>query len=144
MMTPLAEKKEISLIGENFKKLIMIGDEQKIKQLILILVDNAIKYTLSGGKVIVRLENSESNRAIFSVQDSGIGIAPEDKEKIFERFYRVDKARSREMGGNGLGLAIAMEILKIHDGKIFVDSELGVGTKFTVELKIKKELPKEE
>ena len=144
MMTPLAEKKEISLVGENFKKLIMIGDEQKIKQLILILVDNAIKYTLSGGKVIVRLENSESNRAIFSVQDSGIGIAPEDKEKIFERFYRVDKARSREMGGNGLGLAIAMEILKIHDGKIFVDSELGVGTKFTVELKIKKELPKEE
>lgn len=144
MMTPLAEKKEIALIGENFRKMILIGDEQKIKQLILILVDNAIKYTPNGGKVIVRHEKSESTRAIFSVQDSGIGIAPEDQEKIFERFYRVDKARSREMGGNGLGLAIAMEILKLHDGKIFVDSELGHGTKFTVELKIKKDAPKEE
>lgn len=144
MMTPLAEKKEISLVGENFRKMILTGDEQKIKQLILILVDNAIKYTPNGGKVIVRHEKSESNRAIFSVQDSGIGIAPEDQEKIFERFYRVDKVRSREMGGNGLGLAIAMEILKLHDGKIFVDSEVGHGTKFTVELKIKKDAPKEE
>lgn len=141
MMTPLAEKKEISLVGENFRKMILTGDEQKIKQLILILVDNAIKYTPNGGKVIVRHEKSEPNRAIFSVQDSGIGIAPEDQEKIFERFYRVDKVRSREMGGNGLGLAIAMEILKLHDGKIFVDSEPGHGTKFTVELKIKKETP---
>lgn len=144
MMTPLAEKKEISLVGEGFRKMILIGDEQKIKQLILILVDNAIKYTPNGGKVILRHEKSESNRAIFSVQDSGIGIAPEDQEKIFERFYRVDKVRSREMGGNGLGLAIAMEILKLHDGKIFVDSEPGHGTKFTVELKIKKETPKDE
>lgn len=144
MMTPLAEKKEISLVGENFRKMILTGDEQKIKQLILILVDNAIKYTPNGGKVIVRHEKSESNRAIFSVQDSGIGIAPEDQEKIFERFYRVDKVRSREMGGNGLGLAIAMEILKLHDGKIFVDSEPGHGTKFTVELKIKKETHHEE
>lgn len=144
MMTPLAEKKEITLVGENFRKMILTGDEQKIKQLILILVDNAIKYTPPGGRVIVRHEKSESNRAIFSVQDSGIGIAPEDQEKIFDRFFRVDKVRSREMGGNGLGLAIATEILKLHDGKIFVDSELGVGTKFTVELKIKKEKPSEE
>ena len=73
------------------------------------------------------------------MQDSGIGIAPEDQEKIFDRFYRVDKVRSREMGGNGLGLAIALEIIKIHKGKIFVDSEPNVGTKFTVELKIKRE-----
>ena len=143
MMTPLAEKKEITLVGENFKKVILIGDEQKIKQLVLILVDNAIKYTPNGGKIIVRLEHADTSHAIFSVQDSGIGIAPEDQEKIFDRFYRVDKVRSREMGGNGLGLAIALEILKLHNGKIFVDSEPGVGTKFTVELKIKKELPKE-
>ena len=143
MMTPLAEKKEITLVGENFRKVILIGDEQKIKQLILILVDNAIKYTPNGGKIIVRLEGSDEKHAIFSVQDSGIGIAPEDQEKIFDRFYRVDKVRSREMGGNGLGLAIALEILKLHDGKIFVDSEPGVGTKFTVELKIKKDTPKD-
>ena len=139
MMTPLAEKKNIALYGEGFRKVSIVGDEQKIKQLILILVDNAIKYTPNGGKVIVRLEGADERHVIFSVQDSGIGIAPEDKEKIFDRFYRVDKVRSREMGGNGLGLAIAMEILKIHKGKIFVDSEPNVGTKFTVELKIKRE-----
>ena len=138
MMTPLAEKKEISLYGEGFRKTIIFADEQKIKQLILILVDNAIKYTPNGGKVIVRQENSDVSHAIFSVQDSGIGIAPEDKDKIFDRFYRVDKVRSREMGGNGLGLAIAMEILKLHKGKISVDSELNVGTKFTVELQAKR------
>ena len=139
MMTPLAEKKNIALYGEGFRKVIFQGDEQKIKQLILILVDNAIKYTPQGGKVIVRQESSDERHAIFSVQDSGIGIAKEDQEKIFDRFYRVDKVRSREMGGNGLGLAIAMEILKLHKGKIFVDSEPDVGTKFTVELKIKRE-----
>ncbi len=138
MMTPLAEKKNIKLIGEGFRKVTLVADEQKIKQLILILVDNAIKYTPEGGKVIVRLEATDERNVIFSVQDSGIGIAPEDKERIFDRFFRVDKVRSREMGGNGLGLAIATEILKLHDGKIFVDSELNVGTKFTVELKIKK------
>lgn len=138
MMTPLAEKKEISLHGENFRKTIISADEQRMKQLILILVDNAIKYTPNGGKVIVRQENSDATHAIFSVQDSGIGIAQEDKEKIFDRFYRVDKVRSREMGGNGLGLSIAMEILKLHKGKISVDSEINVGTKFTVELPAKR------
>ncbi len=135
MMTPLAEKKKISLIGVNFKKVAIQGDEEKIKQLILILVDNAIKYTPEGGKVAVTLEKVEEDRVIFSVKDSGIGIAPEDQEKIFERFYRVDKARSREMGGNGLGLSIATEILRIHDGRISVESALGAGTKFIVELK---------
>lgn len=135
MMTPLAEKKNITLLGANIKKCYIQGDEQKIKQLILILVDNAIKYTLDGGQVLVAIEKIDDDKVIFSVQDSGIGIAPEDKDRIFERFYRVDKARSREMGGNGLGLSIAVEILKIHNGKISVKSELGVGTKFIVELK---------
>ncbi len=135
MMKPLAEKKGILLTGEGFRKIIIRCDEQKIKQLILILVDNAIKYTPSGGSVVVRFEGEDEQKVIFSVSDSGIGIAPEDKDKIFERFYRVDKARSREMGGNGLGLSIATEILRIHEGQIFVDSELGQGTKFTVELK---------
>ncbi len=135
MMTPLAEKKGVILVGKNHGKVTIDGDEEKIKQLILILVDNAIKYTAGGGSVAVRLEDGDDSRAVFSVQDSGIGIAPEDQDKIFERFYRVDKARSREAGGNGLGLSIATEILRLHDGKISVDSKLGVGTKFTVELK---------
>ena len=137
MMTPLAEKKEIELVGIGFKKVMIMGDEQKIKQLILILVDNAVKYTPNGGKIIVRLENENESRAIFSVQDSGIGIEKEDLDKIFDRFYRVDKVRSREMGGNGLGLSIATEILRLHDGKISVESEPDHGTKFTVELKKK-------
>ena len=135
MMTPLAEKKEISLTGGNFRKVMIDCDEQKIKQLILILVDNAIKYTPNGGNVTVEMGEDTAQKVYFSVKDSGIGIEPEDQKKIFERFYRVDKARSREMGGNGLGLSIATEILRIHDGKIFVDSEPGQGTTFTVELK---------
>ena len=135
MMTPLAEKKGVELLGANLIKCYIQGDEQKIKQLILILVDNAIKYTPAEGKVLVTIERVEDDSVTFSVQDSGIGIAPEDQEKIFERFYRVDKARSREMGGNGLGLSIATEILRLHEGKIKVESELGKGTKFTVELK---------
>jgi len=135
-MTPIAEKKNIRLGGENFTKVMINADEQKIKQLAIILVDNAIKYTLEGGAVLVRLEKVDNTRAIFAVMDSGIGIAPEDLDKVFERFYRVDKARSREMGGNGLGLAIAAEIVKLHEGKISVASKLGEGTKFTVELKV--------
>ena len=136
MMTPLAEKKEITLTGEGFRKVLISCDEQKIKQLVLILVDNAIKYTPNGGCVKVIMGTNDEEKVFFSVSDSGIGIAPEDKDKIFERFYRVDKARSREMGGNGLGLAIATEILRIHEGKIFVDSVPNQGTTFTVQLKI--------
>ena len=135
-MTPIAEKKDIRLAGENFTKVMINADEQKIKQLAIILVDNAIKYTPEGGAVLIRFEKVDNVRAVFSVMDSGIGIAPEDLDKVFERFYRVDKARSREMGGNGLGLAIAAEIVKLHDGKISVASKLGEGTKFTVELKV--------
>lgn len=134
-MTPIAEKKNIRLGGEDFRKAMINADEQKIKQLAIILVDNAIKYTPEGGAVLVRLEKFDDTKAVFAVMDSGIGIAEEDLDKVFERFYRVDKARSREMGGNGLGLAIAAEIVKLHEGKISVASKLGEGTKFTVELK---------
>ena len=135
-MIPIAEKKNIRLMGENFVKTPINADEQKMKQLAIILVDNAIKYTPEGGSVLVELESVDAKRVTFSVMDSGIGIAAEDLDKVFERFYRVDKARSREMGGNGLGLAIASEIVKLHEGKISVASKLGEGTKFTVELKV--------
>ncbi len=134
-MTPIAEKKNIRLGGEDLRKAMISADEQKIKQLAIILVDNAIKYTPEGGAVLVRLESADDKRVVFAVMDSGIGIAEEDLDRVFDRFYRVDKARSREMGGNGLGLAIASEIIKLHDGKISVASKLGEGTKFTVELK---------
>lgn len=133
-MHPMAEKKQITLASQLTETLPFYGDEQKIKQLILILVDNAIKYTPEGGSVIITAEPPKGKKLSFSVADTGIGLAEGDKEKIFERFYRVDKARSRQMGGNGLGLAIAKDIIDLHHGYIFIDSELGQGTTFTVEL----------
>ena len=103
----------------------------------MIFVDNAIKYTPKGGEVSVNLQEKKGKKNLltFSVSDTGIGIAKEDQEKIFGRFYRVDKARSRSMGGNGLGLAIAMGIINSHHGKVYVDSVLEKGTTFTIELK---------
>lgn len=137
LMQPLAEQKKITITADGLSKTDVQADEQKIRQLVLILVDNAVKYTPEGGTVTVRLLSAEKGRVRFSVADTGIGIAPENQEKIFDRFFRVDKARSREMGGNGLGLAIAREIVKLHKGRIAVDSELGKGTTFTVELHTK-------
>jgi len=111
------------------------ADEQKIKQVILILVDNAVKYTPTGGKVTVLLVSDKKGKARISVRDTGIGIAQADRERVFDRFYRVDKARSRESGGNGLGLAIAQKIVNLHMGKIYIESEEGKGSTFIVELK---------
>ena len=137
MMQPLAEQKHINIVADNLPKTMIHADEQKIRQLVLILVDNAVKYTPDGGKVTVDFRPAEKGKVTLAVQDTGIGIAKEDQEKIFDRFYRVDKARSREMGGNGLGLAIAQEIVELHHGSIAIDSELGKGTTFLVTLKAK-------
>ena len=137
IMQALAEKKSITLRAENLIPLEIQADEQKIKQLVLILVDNAVKYTPDNGSVTVKMWQVNKARVAFSVEDTGIGISAEDKDKIFDRFFRVDKARSRAMGGNGLGLAIALEIVRMHHGNITVDSVLGSGTKFTVELRTK-------
>lgn len=137
LMQPLAEQKKIDLQAASLPKVEIQADEQKIRQLVLILVDNAVKYTPDGGRVSVRYESTEKGRVRFSVSDTGIGIAKEDQAKVFDRFYRVDKARSREMGGNGLGLAIAQEIVHLHKGRIWIQSELGQGTTFFVELRTK-------
>ncbi len=139
-MQPMADKKNITLVGNIAESILWVGDEQKINQLIMILVDNAVKYTQDYGTVTVTAEAPKSKRLRFSVADNGIGLAKEDKEKIFGRFYRVDKARSRQMGGNGLGLAIAKDIVDEHHGYIYVESELGKGTTFTVELALPKKL----
>ena len=138
-MQPLAEKKKITLKREGEKEVFIRADEQKLKQLVLIFVDNALKYTPDGGSVSVRLSTPSPTRVSFDVQDTGIGISPEDQQKVFDRFYRVDKARSREMGGNGLGLAIAQEIVRLHNGIIDLKSEQGKGTTFTVTLRRGKE-----
>ena len=113
----------------------IMGDEDRLKQLILNLVDNAIKYTQPGGMVRLSLAK-DSGWAQLIVSDTGIGIPAEDLPHIFERFYRVDKARSRAQGGSGLGLAIAKWVVQAHGGAIKVDSTVGVGTTFTVTLPI--------
>lgn len=112
---------------------LVMGDETMLRRLIDILLDNAFQYTPSPGSVSLRLEQSEDAIAI-AVQDSGVGIAEEEQGKIFERFYRVDPARSRARGGSGLGLAIAHWIVTQHHGSIRVESQPGKGATFRVEL----------
>jgi signal transduction histidine kinase len=115
------------------REMFVMGDETLLRRLADILLDNAFKYTPSPGSVHLALGmNGES--AVITVQDSGVGIAEEDQGKIFDRFYRVDKARSRAQGGAGLGLAIAQWIVTQHRGSITVESRPGQGTTFRVEL----------
>ena len=110
------------------------GDENAISQLASNLLDNAIKYTSDNGKIFVRLNKIE-NCAVLEVQDTGIGIEPQEQERIFERFYRVDKARSRELGGTGLGLSIVKHIALVHSGSVSVESTPSIGSTFRVSLK---------
>ena len=115
----------------NVQPLPVMGDASALRRVIDILLDNAFKYTASPGKVTLTAEET-NGRTVLSVEDTGGGIAQEDQARIFERFYRVDKARSRELGGVGLGLAIAQWIVHLHQGSITVNSELGKGSIFRV------------
>jgi signal transduction histidine kinase len=121
-------------IGEE-DQITVLGDADKLKQLLLNLVDNAIQYTPKGGQITLGLVR-EGGWARLTVADTGIGIPPEDLPHVFERFYRVDKARSRSAGGAGLGLSIASWIAQAHGGYIGVSSEPGRGTTFTVWLPV--------
>ncbi len=107
------------------------GDPDRLKQLLLILLDNALKYTPSGGEVTLALRRQEG-RAVVTVQDTGVGIAAEDLPHVFERFYRADPARGRDPGGTGLGLPIARSIAKQHGGDVALASQVGQGTTATV------------
>lgn len=110
---------------------VVAGDPDRLRQLVLNLVDNAIKYTPEGGQVTLGLAQ-EKGWVRIDIADTGVGIPPEELPHIFERFYRVDKARSRQGGGTGLGLSIARWIADAHGGHIDVESEVGEGTTFTV------------
>lgn len=112
-------------------KVRVIGDRERLRQMIANLVDNAVKYTPEGGWVELAV-GSEDGLATVTVRDTGEGIPPEHQERVFDRFYRVDKARSREKGGTGLGLSICKGIAEAHGGKILLESEPGVGSVFKV------------
>lgn len=104
-------------------------DSNAIKQVIMNLIDNAIKYTDEDGEVLISTESADK-KVFVSVKDSGVGIPREDIARIFERFYRVEKTRSRDMGGSGLGLSIVKHIIELHNSKITVESKVGEGTEF--------------
>ena len=131
-LEPLAEGKNIRLIG-NCKDITMVGSDILIYRLVYNLVENAIKYNHSGGQVTVTADRKE-NHVYLSVEDTGAGIPEELKERVFEPFFRVDKSRSRELGGVGLGLALVREIVRVHDGSITVKSNPSGGTIFEVVL----------
>jgi len=129
----IAMKKNISLGLKHNEELSIYGDRSRLRQLILNLIDNAVKYTPEKGEVVLSLEK-ENGYAKIIVQDTGIGIPKEEQSKIFNRFYRVDKGRSREQGGSGLGLSIAKWIAEMHKGRIDVESEPNKGSIFSVYL----------
>jgi two-component system sensor histidine kinase ArlS len=131
-LEPLAEGKNIRLIGK-CKDITMVGSDILIYRLVYNLVENAIKYNHSGGQVRVTADRKEKH-VYLSVEDTGTGIPEELKERVFEPFFRVDKSRSRELGGVGLGLALVREIVRVHDGSITVKANPSGGTIFEVVL----------
>jgi heavy metal sensor kinase len=132
-MSLLGEDKNIEVNFEAAGPVWVEGDRSRLKQVVVNLLDNAIKYTLPGGLIILRVSCNE-NRAILEVIDNGIGIPAEALTKVFERFFRVDQARSREQGGAGLGLSIVKSICNAHYGRVSATSIPGKGSSFRVEL----------
>jgi two-component system phosphate regulon sensor histidine kinase PhoR len=126
-----AERKKISLSRNEIpSSLAVLADRSHLEQILINLLDNAIKYTPEGGRVIVSAVEKDSKDIQFSVEDNGIGIPKEDLSRIFERFYRVDKGRSKELGGTGLGLSIVKHLIQAHGGRVWVESQMGKGSTF--------------
>jgi signal transduction histidine kinase len=133
----LASQKELQLTIEgSLRPISLRGDDEMLKRMLLNLLDNAVKYTPRGGNVTIAMTTQNGDARII-VSDTGIGIPAADQARIFDRFYRVDKARSRALGGAGLGLSIARWIVAGHGGSLSVESVVGRGSSFTVELPLK-------
>ncbi|NWF70184.1 MAG: HAMP domain-containing histidine kinase [Chloroflexi bacterium] len=131
----LAKDRDLQVKIEEFQPVRVNGNADRLKQLLLNLVGNAIKFTPDGGKITLGLSEKDE-RAYITVRDTGIGIAPDDLERIFDRFYQVDSARTHTGGGAGLGLAIAKWIAEAHGGSIRAESEVGKGTTFIITLPV--------
>jgi signal transduction histidine kinase len=132
-MSLLAEDKNIHVTCAAAEPVWVEGDQARLKQVVVNLLDNAIKYTLQGGAVALTVGAADS-KAVLEVADNGIGIPVEALPRVFDRFFRVDKARSRELGGAGLGLSIVKSICTAHHGRVEASSLPGQGSRFRVEL----------
>jgi two-component system phosphate regulon sensor histidine kinase PhoR len=133
-LLPIAERGRITLTGHGIDRPIeVVGEGESLRQVVGNLVDNAIKYTAEGGAVTVRVAGA-GDHVLLEVVDTGIGLGPEDQKRVFERFYRVDRARSRELGGTGLGLSIVKNTVRSVGGEVGVESALGRGSRFWVRL----------
>lgn len=126
--TAKAKNVSIQVSGKN---VVIEGVKRLIYEIIFNLCDNAIKYNKDGGKVDISVSETESN-SVIKVKDNGIGIAPEEQNHIFERFYRVDKSHSKASGGTGLGLSIVKHAVQYHNGTVTIDSQIGKGTEITI------------
>jgi two-component system phosphate regulon sensor histidine kinase PhoR len=127
---PRARDKDLQLSMDQAEKIPDIaGDRRRLTEVLQNLLDNAIQYTPAGGQIMVSAGVAGAE-VVFTVSDTGIGIPQAEQPRIFERFYRVDIARSREVGGTGLGLAISKHLIEGHGGRIWVESELGQGSQF--------------
>jgi signal transduction histidine kinase len=139
-MSLLAEDKKIQVTCSASEPVWVEGDQARLKQVVVNLLDNAIKYTLQGGTIALTVSAINSH-AVLEVADNGIGIPAEALPRVFDRFFRVDEARSRELGGAGLGLSIVKSICTAHHGRVEANSTPGQGSRFRVELPLAPALP---
>jgi two-component system phosphate regulon sensor histidine kinase PhoR len=127
-----ARLRGVNLVTGKLEDAQIVGDRFQIEQALVNLLDNAVKFNRPGGEVRVELGRAGNGKVGISISDNGIGIPHEDLPRIFERFYRVDKARSREVGGTGLGLSIVKHIVERLNGTVTVESQLGKGSTFNM------------
>jgi two-component system phosphate regulon sensor histidine kinase PhoR len=145
-LSPRARQFSVELINLVPSEVVLTADRHRLEQILTNLIDNAIKFNQPGGKVTVRAERGTeqegSQRSVrILIEDTGPGIGPEHLQRVFERFYRVDQARSREAGGTGLGLAIVKHLVRAHGGEVTASSEVGVGSSFVVQLPVSSTAP---
>ena len=134
-LAPRAAQQGVWLDNQILEDFYVTADRRRLEQILVNLVDNAIKFNFSGGSVTIKAEDAEASCAqIIRVRDTGAGIGAEHLPRVFERFYRVDRARSREVGGTGLGLAIVKHLARAHGGEAYVTSETGQGSEFSIKL----------